>query len=86
VKLGVFASLEQHNLKRLLMHGLCVTINSDDPAYFGGYVGDNFSESAVALGLTDAELIALARNSFEASFIDEATRSRYLADIDSFIR
>ena len=70
----------------MLEAGLVATCNSDDPAYFGGYVGDNFRESAAALGLTDAELIALARNSFEASFIDEPARSRYLAEIDSFAR
>ena len=86
VRLRVVDKLADHPLRRMLEAGLVATCNSDDPAYFGGYVGDNFSESAVALGLTDAELIALARNSFEASFIDESTSSRYLADIDSFIR
>ena len=86
VRLRVVDKLADHPLRRMLEAGLVATCNSDDPAYFGGYVGDNFSESAAALGLTDAELIALARNSFEASFIDESTRSRYLAEIDSFIR
>ncbi|HEY5425466.1 MAG TPA: hypothetical protein VIJ77_02855, partial [Candidatus Tumulicola sp.] len=62
------------------------TCNSDDPPYFGGYIGDNFRESAAALGLTDAELIALARNSFEASFIDDSARERYIGEIDSFVR
>jgi adenosine deaminase len=85
VRLRVVDKLADHPLRRMLEAGLLATCNSDDPAYFGGYVGDNFSDSADALGLTDAELIALARNSFEASFIDEPTRSRYLADIDSFV-
>jgi adenosine deaminase len=59
------------------------TVNSDDPAYFGGYVGDNFRETAAALALTGADLITLARNSFEASFLDDATKQRYLAEIDA---
>jgi adenosine deaminase len=85
VRLRVIDKLADHPLRRMLEAGLVATCNSDDPAYFGGYVGDNFRESAAALGLTDAQLIALARNSFEASFIDDAARSRFLADIDSFV-
>ena len=59
------------------------TCNSDDPAYFGGYVGDNFVQTATALSLTDRELVTLARNSFQASFIDEALRRQYLAELDA---
>jgi adenosine deaminase len=84
--LRVVDKLADHPLRRMLEAGLVATCNSDDPAYFGGYVGDNFRETAVALSLTDAELIALARNSFEASFIDDADRDRHLAEIDSFVR
>ena len=65
--------------------GLVCTVNSDDPAYFGGYVAENFTQTAAALTLTDAELIALARNSFQASFIDDAAKSRYQAEIDSAV-
>jgi adenosine deaminase len=77
VRLCVVPSLEQHPLRRLLDAGLVATVNSDDPAYFGGYVGDNYTRCAQALGLTDAELVQLACNSFEASFIDDGTRQRY---------
>jgi adenosine deaminase len=64
---------------------LIATCNSDDPAYFGGYVADNFQQTAIALSMTDEELIALAKNSFVASFIDDATRHAYLAELDRFV-
>ena len=83
VKLRVVDTLEQHPLARMLEHGLCATVNSDDPAYFGGYVGENLAGVAQALRLDDATIIALARNSFEASFLDDATRARHLADLDA---
>jgi adenosine deaminase len=67
----------------MLEQGLCATVNSDDPAYFGGYVGENLAGVAEALRLDDATIIALARNSFEASFLDDATRARHLADLDA---
>jgi adenosine deaminase len=67
-------------------HGLCATVNSDDPAYFGGYVGENLAGVAEALALDDATILALARNSFEASFLDDAARARYLAELDSAAR
>jgi adenosine deaminase len=76
-------TLEQHPLANMLEHGLCATVNSDDPAYFGGYVGDNFAGVAVALHLGDEALVGLARNSFEAAFLDDATRARYLAELDA---
>lgn len=79
VALKVFPSLAQHNLRRLLHAGLCVTINSDDPPYFGGYVNANYTACAEALGLTEAEQFAIARNGFHAAFIDEAQRARYLS-------
>jgi len=84
VKLRVFPTLEQHNLKRLLDRGLLVTVNSDDPAYFGGYVGDNLQASAAALGLSRDQLLTLARNSFVASFFQEEQRRAYLAELDRF--
>lgn len=85
VKLRVFNDLRYHNLKRLLERGLVVTVNSDDPAYFGGYVGDNFNATSAALGLSRDELIALARNSFTASFLSEKTRDGYLAELDRYV-
>jgi adenosine deaminase len=81
VKLRVVDRLEQHPLATMLEHGLCATVNSDDPAYFGGYVGENLAGVASALRLDDAALVQLARNSFEASFLDDATRARHLADL-----
>jgi adenosine deaminase len=83
VKLRVVDRLEQHPLATMLEHGLCATVNSDDPAYFGGYVGENLAGVATALGLDDGALVQLARNSFEASFLDDATRARRLADLDA---
>jgi adenosine deaminase len=77
VRLRVVPSLEEHPLRGMLDAGLLATINSDDPAYFGGYVGDNYAQCAHALHLSDAELVQLARNSFEASFIDDGTRQAY---------
>jgi adenosine deaminase len=66
VKLRVFDTLADHNLGKLLEAGLCATINSDDPAYFGGYVGENFLQTQRALELSEEEIVTLARNSFAA--------------------
>jgi len=84
VKLRIFPTLRQHNLKQLLDRGLLVTVNSDDPAYFGGYVGDNFGASATALGLGRDQLLTLARNSFTASFLPDDQKRAYLAAVDQF--
>jgi adenosine deaminase len=82
VKLRVVPDLTHHPMKRMLDAGLVATINSDDPAYFGGYVGENFVGTAAALNLSDDELIKLARNSFEASFIGDAEKHRFYAELD----
>lgn len=82
VKLRVFDRLEDHNLKHLLDAGLCVTINSDDPAYFGGYIGENFLRTQEALQLDASEIIQIAKNSFSASFLDDADIQRHLHTID----
>jgi len=82
VKLRVVGDLTRHPLKRMLEAGLLATVNSDDPAYFGGYVADNFEGVVEALGLSDRDVITLARNSFEASFIDDAKKRAYLEEID----
>jgi adenosine deaminase len=84
VKLRVFPNLRDHNLKQLLDRGLLATVNSDDPAYFGGYVADNFRDSAAALGLDRDDLLKLARNSFVASFLSEEQRRAYLDEVDRF--
>jgi adenosine deaminase len=84
VKLCVFPTLAQHNLKALLDAGLCATVNSDDPAYFGGYINDNFVQSFEALpALTARHAWQLAANSFEASFADDAHKAQWRAQLDA---
>ncbi|HEY9180078.1 MAG TPA: adenosine deaminase [Candidatus Baltobacteraceae bacterium] len=85
VRLRVVPALSQHPLKRMLDAGLLATVNSDDPAYFGGYVGENYAQCTQALALTDADLVQLACNSFEASFIDDGTRQRYYDEIHAIV-
>jgi adenosine deaminase len=76
IKLKVFADMEQHNIVALLRQGLCVTINSDDPAYFGGYMTDNFLAVNNAHSLTRAELALFTFNAIEASFISPDEKQR----------
>ena len=78
LKLCVFPDLASHNLRHLLDAGLAITINSDDPAYFGGYMNENFIQSFAALDLNAAQAYTLARNSFEAAFIDESEKRRHV--------
>jgi len=82
LKLRVFNTLEEHNLKKLLDAGVCVTINSDDPAYFGGYVAENFRRSQAALGLSADDIYTLAKNSFNASFLGDGDKKRCIAELD----
>jgi adenine deaminase len=84
VKLCVFKTLEEVNLKKLLDLGVKVTINSDDPAYFMGYCSDNFEGCVEALGLCREEVVSIARNSIEGSFLDEAKRGRFLENLLEF--
>ena len=84
LKLCVVDDLAQHPLRRMLAAGLRATVNSDDPAYFGGYVNANFVAVADALNLTRDEIITLARNSFTGSFLPPAEQAVHLAAIDSF--
>jgi adenine deaminase len=84
VKLRVFPDLRKHNFAQMLRRGLFVTINSDDPAYFGGYIGDNYVGTAQALGLTLDDMVRVARNSYSASFIPDAEKKRYLDDVDAY--
>lgn len=74
-------SLEVHPLKRMLDLGLKATVNSDDPAYFGGYVGENFRAVAAAVGLTEADRLTLHRNSFTGSFLPPAAQDQWLAQL-----
>ncbi len=80
-KLCVFPNLADHNIAQLLDAGLCVTINSDDPAYFGGYMNDNFVQTFAATGMNAQQAYALARNSFEASFVSEVQRQHWLHEL-----
>ena len=82
LRLGGVADLRRHPLKRMLDAGLKATVNSDDPAYFGGYLLDNFVAVAEALDLRPADLVALARNSIEASFLDEPATRAHLDRLD----
>ncbi|HQQ53852.1 MAG TPA: adenosine deaminase, partial [Ottowia sp.] len=77
-KLQVFPDLARHSLPQLLAAGLCATVNSDDPAYFGGYVNANFQAVFAATGLDSAAAYQLAANSFEASFADAALKRRWM--------
>ncbi|MFZ4481750.1 MAG: adenosine deaminase [Rhodoferax sp.] len=77
-KLRVFPSLATHNLGQMLDAGIVATINSDDPAYFGGYINQNFTQTFSALGLTAQHAWQLARNSFEASFVEDSIKRQYL--------
>ncbi len=85
VKLKVFDSMKQHNLKQLLNLGLCVTVNSDDPSYFGGYIAENYQAVADALKLSQAEIYQLAKNSFQASFIAQEAQDALIVELDSFV-
>jgi adenine deaminase len=86
LKLCVVNDLRDHPMKRLLDAGLCATVNSDDPAYFGGYLNANFVQTVEALKLSRDDVITLVRNSFEASFIDAATRAKHLARLEALVR
>ena len=82
-KLCVFPTLADHNLGAMLDQGLCVMLNSDDPAYFGGYLNDNFLQTFAALPLTAAHAYQLACNSFEASFVPEAQKQVWRGQLDA---
>jgi len=82
VKLRVFPELRRHNLGQMLERGLLVTINSDDPAYFGGYIGDNYAATADALGLTRDQMGQVVRNSFRASFLEGSELTLLLETIE----
>lgn len=83
LKLCVFPDLASHNLRQLLDAGLAATINSDDPAYFGGYMNDNFTQTFAATGMSAQHAYLLSKNSFEASFIDAAAKRRYIDQLDA---
>lgn len=85
LKLCVVNDLRDHPMKRLLDAGLCAMVNSDDPAYFGGYMNANFVQTVQALDLSREDVITLARNSFEASFVSDARRAELMKLLDGAI-
>ncbi|MFZ6847613.1 adenosine deaminase [Undibacterium sp. RuRC25W] len=86
LKLCVVKDLREHNIARMLRDGLCVTINSDDPAYFGGYMNTNFIATADALDLSKEELVQLARNSFEAAFVSDEQKQVWFDELDLYLK
>ncbi|MBK6293044.1 MAG: adenosine deaminase [Rhodoferax sp.] len=85
LKLRVFPTLSAHNLGAMLEAGIVATVNSDDPAYFGGYINQNFTQTFAALGLNAQHAYTLARNSFEASFIDASEKRRHIERLDTVL-
>ena len=85
LKLCVVKDLKDHPVPEMLRRGLRVTLNSDDPAYFGGYVNENYRELAKAVGLTRDQVTQMARNSFEGSFLLESQKAERLAEIDAYL-
>jgi len=86
IKLQVFDKMENHNLKKMLDQGIRVTINSDDPAYFGGYINQNFLAAQQALKLNENEIIEIAKNGFRSSFLPQQSINYHLESIDKFVR
>jgi adenosine deaminase len=83
LKLCVVNDLADHPMKRLLDAGLCATVNSDDPAYFGGYMNENFLQTFAALNLNASHAYQLACNSFEAAFVDDAQKQVWRQQLDA---
>ncbi len=84
LKLCVVKDLADHPLLTMLDHGLLVTVNSDDPAYFGGGVNENYSQTAAAIGLSKADIYQLAKNSFIGSFLPEELKHQHLMNVETF--
>ncbi|MFT5163106.1 MAG: adenosine deaminase, partial [Alteromonadaceae bacterium] len=85
IRLKVFESMKDHNILTLLEQGVNVTVNSDDPAYFGGYLNENYLALYHALGLNKNQAIALAKNSFNASFLSESQKQKLLARLADYV-
>jgi adenosine deaminase len=84
IRLRVYPDMRAHPIRRLMAQGVVATVNSDDPAYFGGYVNANYLAVAQAFALTPAEIATLAKNSFEASFLAEAEKRQLIADVEAY--
>jgi adenosine deaminase len=86
IKLCVFEDMTHHNIKQLLDLGVCVTINSDDPAYFGGYMNENFYATQVGLNLSKADLYKISRNAIQAAFLNGDRKQALIAELDAYYR
>ena len=86
LKLKVIEDLKEHPLRKMMNKGLLVTINSDDPAYFGGYVNDNYLAIAKALNLSKEDIYQLAKNSFTASFLDEKKKEEMIEKVEKYYK
>ena len=86
LKLCVVKDLRDHPVPEMLRRGLHVTLNSDDPAYFGGYVNDNYRALARAVGLTRGQMTRIAKNSFEGSFLDESEKAARIAEVEAYAK
>ena len=84
IKLRVFANMHQHNVVELLRQGLCVTLNSDDPAYFGGYMNDNFLALAAAHTMSREEITRFSLNAIDASFTSDERKQELVARVEAF--
>jgi adenosine deaminase len=82
IELKVFGNYKEHNIKELLDYGLNISVNSDDPAYFKGYINQNFINICENLPLTEDDIVTLVKNSFRSSFIDDELKAEYLAKVD----
>ena len=86
LKLCVVDDLKNHPIRKMLQAGLKATINSDDPAYFGGYVNDNFYQLTEALSLTKNEVTTLARNGFEAAFVSDDQKQAMIDKLHAYVK
>ena len=84
VKLRVFKKMGEHNLKKMLDQGVCVTINSDDPAYFGGYMNENFIAAQEGLGLSRSDLVKICKNSIDAAFLDPERKNYLKEELEAY--
>ncbi len=85
LRLRVVDDIRRHPLRTMMEKGLLVTVNSDDPAYFGGYVNENYAAVQQGLGLSDEDLAQLARNSFEAAFLSQEEKQSLVRRVDDYL-
>ena len=86
IELRVFDNYKEHNIKALLDYGLNISVNSDDPAYFKGYVNQNFINLYENLPITEEDIITLVKNSFRSAFISDELKEDYLAKVDAVLQ